>query len=111
VPNPVKLLKNLKRAVPGNLVVVNSANEWINVYVSSEKFSFSDILGSAKNGELGIVLKNYADNTHDILYHYIKVAFSSGIVGIVHNGLVKIIDVEEKENSWIENLNLWNDDE
>jgi hypothetical protein len=113
VPNPIKLLKNIQRAEPGNLISVNSANEWINVYIpNDEKFSFSEILGSAKNGELGVVLKKYTDNNQDILYHYVKVAFCSGIVGIVHSGLIKIVDTkEENKFSWLENLNLSSDDE
>lgn len=74
-------------------MVVNSANEKVNVYRVNPNFSFSDIIGMAHRGDLGIVLERASSDNDSILYHYVKVLFSRGIVGIVHHGLIYSISI------------------
>lgn len=79
---------------PGDLVAVHSANEFINSYVDSFEFSFANVAFTPRNGELGVVLSNCSEEGGSILYHYVRVLFQRGLVGIVHGGLVKIVDFD-----------------
>ena len=42
-------------------------------------------------GQMGIVLDRANSENGSILYHYIKVLFETGNVGIVHAGLVRVV--------------------
>lgn len=72
-------------------MAVHSANEFVNAYVVSADFSFANVAFAPRNGELGIVLNGYSDERNSILYHYVRVLFSCGKVGIVHGGLLRIV--------------------
>jgi hypothetical protein len=84
--------KKHPRPKPGDLVIVNSANDFINVYTPGEKFSFASVSFTAINGEMGVVLDYASDESGSILYHYVKVLFQRGAVGIAHSGLIKILE-------------------
>jgi len=84
--------KKMSRPNPGDLVIVNSANEFINVYSVCEKFSFANVSFTAHNGEMGVVLDYASDESGSILYHYVKILFQRGAVGIAHGGLIKILE-------------------
>jgi hypothetical protein len=98
------LLRNTPRPQPGDLVAVRSANQFINAYSASADFSFANVAFTANNGELGVVLNTFSDERNSILYHYVRVLFQSGKVGIVHGGLVKIVN-EMFEKSDLESVN------
>ena len=85
------LIKSSARPQPGDLVLVNSANKGVNAYNVSPNFSFADVAFIACNGEMGVVLDNASSENGSILYHYVRVLFARGLVGIVHGGLVKVI--------------------
>ena len=85
------LIKSSVRPQPGDLVLVNSANKGINAYTAAPDFSFANVAFVATNGEVGIVLDNASSENGSILYHYVRVLFERGLVGIVHGGLVKVI--------------------
>lgn len=82
------------RPDPGDLVLVASANPRINVYRASSDFSFADVVFTADNGEMGLVLDAASDDSGAILYHYVRVLFQRGMVGIVHYGLLRIVTAE-----------------
>lgn len=87
-------LKSHERAVrpePGDLIVVDSANAFINVYSAYGDFSFANVSFTAVNGEMGIVLDYASDEKGSILYHYVRVLFQRGAAGIAHYGLLKIV--------------------
>ena len=73
-------------------MAVRSANNFINAYVASQDFSFANVAFTAFNGELGLVLNGYSDERNSILYHYIRVLFQSNKVGIVHGGLMQVVN-------------------
>ena len=75
--------------MPGDLVVVNAANDKVNAYRVCPNFSFADVVGMVKRGDMGIVLDDASSENGSILFHYVKVLFSSRIVGIVHYGLLQ----------------------
>jgi hypothetical protein len=83
--------------MPGDLVVVHSANEFINVYLATPDFSFANVAFSANNGEMGVVLDYASDERGSILYHYVRVLFQRGAVGIAHYGLLLVLDLEDDE--------------
>lgn len=72
-------------------MVVDSANEKVNVYRSNQNFSFSDVIGMAHRGEIGIVLEYASSDNGSILFHYVKVLFCRGLVGVVHYGLIQSV--------------------
>jgi len=84
--------KKPPRPKPGDLVIVNSANEFINVYTPTEKFSFANVSFTAHNGEMGVVIDYASDESGSILFHYLKILFQRGAVGIAHGGLIKILE-------------------
>jgi hypothetical protein len=88
----VRISKLSVRPQPGDLVVVHSANQFINAYTAAADFSFANVAFTANNGDMGVVLNTYSDERNSILYHYVRVLFQVGKVGIVHGGLVKIIN-------------------
>lgn len=90
--NILERLGGPPKPVIGDLVAVHSANEFVNAYVVAAEFSFANVAFSARNGELGVVLNGYSDERNSILYHYVRVLFCSGKVGIVHGGLLKIVN-------------------
>ena len=57
---------------------------------------------------MGVVLNTYSDERNSILYHYVRVLFQVGKVGIVHGGLVKIIndDFEHEESVVMDGLGV-----
>lgn len=73
------------------MVIVNSANQHINVYAVSPTFSFANVSFTANNGEMGVVIDYASDEAGSILYHYVKILFQRGAVGIAHGGLIKIL--------------------
>ena len=73
-------------------MVVNSANQFINAYSAAADFSFANVAFTANNDDMGVVLNTYSDERNSILYHYVRVLFQTGMVGIVHGGLVKIVN-------------------
>jgi len=83
--------RNSGKPRPGDLVIVKSANEKINAYVISPDFSFANVAFNANNGELGIVLDYASSENGSILYHYVKVLFQRGMMGIVHSGLLTVL--------------------
>lgn len=91
--------KSSVRPQPGDLVVVNSANQFINAYSAAADFSFANVAFTANNDDMGVVLNTYSDERNSILYHYVRVLFQTGMVGIVHGGLVKIVndDFEQED--------------
>jgi len=91
---------NSRRPQSGDLVVVNSANSFINAYKVSPDFSFADVAFVANNGEMGLVLDGAADERGSILFHYVRVLFQRGAVGIVHAGLLSIITLRDPDESW-----------
>lgn len=84
--------KSAARPRAGDLVLVDSANAYINVYRVSPDFSFADVVFTAKNGEMGLVLDAASDDSGAILYHYVRVLFQRGMVGIAHGGLLRIMN-------------------
>ena len=78
---------------------MRSANQFINAYSASADFSFANVAFTANNGDMGVVLNTYSDERNSILYHYVRVLFQTGMVGIVHGGLVRIVNdnFEEKD--------------
>ena len=90
------LIKSSTRPQPGDLVLVNSANKGVNAYTVSPNFSFADVAFIAINGEMGIVLDNASAENGSILYHYVRVLFERGLVGIVHGGLVRVITLYDQ---------------
>ena len=95
------------------ILLVNGSNEYINVYNGdADNFSFSDIIGYAKNGEVGVIIKTYEDSQQSLLYHYVKIAFATGMVGIVHGGLLKILDEKRQIDIDVnlENLSICDED-
>lgn len=87
-----------QRPQSGDLVIVNSANAFINAYSVGPNFSFANVAFAANNGEMGLVLDAAADERGSILFHYVRVLFQRGAVGIVHAGLLNIVtlcDLEE----------------
>lgn len=86
--------KSKKRPEPGDLVAVDSANPFINAYNATGDFSFANVAFTANNRELGIVIDAAADEKGSILYHYVRVLFQRGMVGIVHYGLLRIVTEE-----------------
>ncbi len=81
-------------------MVVHSANQFINAYSAAADFSFANVAFTANNGNMGVVLNTYSDERNSILYHYVRVLFQTGMVGIVHGGLVKIVNDDfEQEDS------------
>jgi len=95
VPNFLKPLLKTRRPETGDLVVVNSANEFINVYTASPHFSFANVAFTAINGEMGVVLGLGADDPGAILHHYVRVLFQRGMVGMAHFGLLLVLDDDE----------------
>lgn len=95
MPNFLKPLLKTRRPETGDLVVVNSANEFINVYTLAPDFSFANVAFTAVNGEMGVVLGLAAEETGSILYHYVRVLFQRGMVGVAHFGLLLVLDDEE----------------
>jgi len=90
--------KRTGRPRAGDLVVVNSANKFINAYVASGDFSFANVAFTAKNDEMGIVLNGYSDEKYSILYHYVRVLFQTNKVGIVHEGLVQVVNIDKEDD-------------
>lgn len=88
------------RPKSGDLVVVNSANQFINAYNVSPQFSFADVAFVVNNGEMGLVLDPAADEKGSILYHYVRVLFQRGAVGIVHAGLLNIVTLCDQDDLW-----------
>lgn len=97
MPNFLKPLLKTRRPETGDLVVVNSANEFINVYTLAPDFSFANVAFTAVNGEMGVVLGLAAEETGSILYHYVRVLFQRGMVGVAHFGLLLVLDPEDDE--------------
>ena len=97
MPNFLKPLLKTRRPETGDLVVVNSANEFINVYTVAPDFSFANVAFTAVNGEMGVVLGLAAEETGSILYHYVRVLFQRGMVGVAHFGLLLVLDPEDDE--------------
>lgn len=89
-----------QRPQSGDLVVVNCANTYVNAYRVSPAFSFADVAFTANNGEMGLVLDAAADEKGSILYHYVRVLFQRGAVGIVHAGLLNIVTLCYPEDDW-----------
>ena len=83
------------RPMPGDLVVVNAANDRVNAYKVCPDFSFANVVGTVSRGDMGIILDFASSENGSILYHYVKVLFSSKIVGIVHYGLLHNIEVSK----------------
>lgn len=83
------------RPMPGDLVVVNAANDKVNAYRVCPDFSFANVVGMVTRGDMGIVLDFASSENGSILYHYVKVLFSSRVVGIVHYGLLQKIQTNE----------------
>ena len=83
--------KDYAKPQPGDLILVNASNKFINAYCASQDFSFANVVFSAVNGELGVILNNVTTKNESILYHYVCVLFERGLVGIVHGGLVTIL--------------------
>ena len=96
MPNFLKPLLKTRRPETGDLVVVNSANEFINVYTLAPDFSFANVAFTAVNGEMGVVLGLAAEETGSILYHYVRVLFQRGAVGIAHFGLLLVLEDDEE---------------
>ena len=97
MPNFLKPFLKSRRPETGDLVVVNSANEFINVYTLAPDFSFANVAFTAVNGEMGVVLGIAAEETGSILYHYVRVLFQRGMVGVAHFGLLLVLDPEDDE--------------
>jgi hypothetical protein len=89
--------KKKKRPNPGDLVAVNSANDFINVYMADPNFSFAKISFMALNGEMGVVIDHASDESGSILFHYVKVLFQRGAVGIAHSGLLRVLEIDEDD--------------
>lgn len=92
--------KKVYRPQPGDLVVVNSANDKVNAYRVNPNFSFADVAGTVDRGDIGIVLDFASSDNGSILFHYVKVLFASGLVGVVHYGLLCVMSLygdEEEE--------------
>lgn len=89
--------KKKKRPNPGDLVAVNSANDFINVYIADPNFSFAKISFMALNGEMGVVIDHASDESGSILFHYVKVLFQRGAVGIAHSGLLRVLEINEDD--------------
>lgn len=89
-----------QRPQSGDLVVVNSANQFVNAYSVSPDFSFANVAFTAVNGEMGLVLDAAADERGSILYHYVRVLFQRGAVGIVHAGLLNVMTLWDPEEIW-----------
>ena len=98
MPNFLKPFLKSRRPETGDLVVVNSANEFINVYTLAPDFSFANVAFTAVNGEMGVVLGIAAEETGSILYHYVRVLFQRGMVGVAHFGLLLVLDPEDDED-------------
>lgn len=49
----------------------------------------------AHNGEMGVVIDYASDEIGSILFHYFKILFQRGAVGIAHGGLIKILENAE----------------
>lgn len=90
------------RPLPGDLVVINAANDKVNAYRVCPDFSFADVVGMVTRGEIGIVLDFASSENGSVLYHYVKVLFSSGFVGIVHYGLLQKIQTPDNAEDFIE---------
>lgn len=96
MPNFLKPLLKTRRPETGDLVVVNSANEFINVYTVAPDFSFANVAFTAVNGEMGVVLGLGANEPGSILHHYVRVLFQRGMVGIAHFGLLLVLEDDEE---------------
>lgn len=87
----------------GDLVAITTGNKHVNAYRVSSTFSFADVAFMATNGDVGVVLDAASDDAGSVLYHYVRVLFQHGGVGIVHYGLLTILsgieDVNEQEIS------------
>lgn len=83
--------KSYIKPQPGDLILVNASNKFINAYCASKDFSFANVVFTAVNGELGVILNNVTTENESVLYHYVCVLFERGLVGIVHGGLVTVI--------------------
>lgn len=81
----------------GDLVIVRSANEKINAYTVSPDFSFANVAFNANNGEMGIVLDYASSENGSVLYHYVKVLFQRGMLGIVHGGLLTVLTLRDED--------------
>ena len=89
--NILERIGGTQKPATGDLVVVHSANEFVNAYLAAADFSFANVAFTAKNGEMGVVLNGYSDERNSILYHYVRILFARGLVGIVHSSLLKIM--------------------
>lgn len=86
------------RPQPGDLIVVSSANDKINAYRVTPDFSFADVAGTVNRGDMGIILDFASSDNGSILFHYVKVLFANGLVGIVHYGLIQVITLKNPED-------------
>lgn len=89
--------KKVYRPQSGDLVVVSSANDKVNAYRVNPNFSFADVAGTVNRGDMGIVLDLASSDNGSILFHYVKVLFASGLVGIVHYGLLCVMSLYAEE--------------
>lgn len=96
-PKPWYESRKSEKPIPGDLVIVRSANEKINAYVISRDFSFANVAFNANNGEMGIVLDYASSENGSVLYHYVKVLFQRGMMGIVHSGLLMVITPKNED--------------
>ena len=86
--------RTIPRLQTGDLISVHRANYTINVYAdaAAKNFSFAALIFTALPGEMGIVLNTFTEVPDNILFHYVKVLFGRGLVGIVHSGLLENIN-------------------
>lgn len=95
------LARTIPRLQAGDLISVHRANYTINVYAAAKNFSFAALIFTALPGEIGIVLNTFTESPDNILFHYVKVLFGRGLVGIVHSGLLESINDNIKASSKI----------
>ena len=61
------------------------------VYHDSQPFEYSAYAFTATSNDTGIVLARLSENNISILYHYIRVLFSNGKIGVTISDNLKVV--------------------
>lgn len=97
--NSIRPFATARKPDTGDLVQVASGNKHVNAYRVTSVFSFADVAFTANNGEIGVVLDAASDDVGSVLYHYVRVLFQRGLIGIVHYGLLSVISDSDNDQA------------
>lgn len=75
----------------GDLVSLRGEIYTAAVYHDNQPFEYSAYAFTAVSNDTGVVISRLSENNISILYHYIRVFFSNGKVGVIISDNLKIV--------------------